>query len=72
MSMKQLFKRISRLERGAARCERIAGERFSQATISSEFQGDLIDNGLAYKLAADQLRLQAAKLLLNVPIVVTC
>ena len=65
--MRRLMKLISRLNREAARCEDFAGQRFSQSSVSPHFQGDLIDQGIAYKLEADQLRLKAVKLLLNVP-----
>ena len=65
--MRRRFKLISRPERKAARFERFAKERFSQAKVSLYQQGDLMDQGIAYKLAADQLRLKAAKLLLDVP-----
>ena len=67
--MRRLMKLISRLNREAARFERFAGERFSQAKVSLYQQGELMDQGIAYKLSADRLRLKAAKLLLNVPAV---
>ena len=68
--MHQRMDEISRLNREAARFEVIAAERFSQASAPTEFEGDLIDMGMAYTLAGDLLRLKAAKLLLDVPPVV--
>lgn len=68
--MRHLFKTISRLNREAARCKAFAGERFDQASAPTEFEGDLIDMGIAYTLAGDLLRLRAAKLMLDVPPVV--
>ena len=68
--MRRLMKLISRFNREAARFERFARERFSQAKVSLYQQGELMDQGIAYKLSADRLRLKAAKMLLNVPAVV--
>ena len=68
--MRRLFNLISRLERTAARCDELAGQRFSQASISSALQGELIDQGLAYQLEAGQLRLKAARLLRRITAVV--
>ena len=68
--MRQLFKLISRTERTAARCDERAGRCFSQASISSYFQAELIEAGFAYQLEGHQQRLRAAKLLRSVPAVV--
>lgn len=66
--MRRLLQHISRLNRTAERCDDLAGCRFSQASVSSELQGDLIDQGLAYKLEADRLRIRAARMLRRVPL----
>lgn len=68
--MRCLMRHISRLERTAARCDNLAGQRFSQASISSEFQSDLFDQALAFQLQAGKLRIKAARLLLRVAPVV--
>lgn len=68
--MKRLFKQISQLNREAARCDDLAGQRFSQASISSAFQCDLMEQGHAYQLEGDRLRIRAAELLRCVPPVV--
>ncbi|MCH8852434.1 MAG: hypothetical protein IID41_07225 [Planctomycetes bacterium] len=68
--MRHMLKQISQLERQAARLDDLGRERFSQAKVSLYQQGELMDQGIAYKLSADQLRLKAAKLLLDTPVVV--
>lgn len=59
--MQRLFCLISNLNREAQRYEQLARERFSQAKISPALEGQLLDQGVEYKLAADALRLEAAK-----------
>ncbi len=68
--MPPLHSLISNLNREGQRYEQLARQRFAQAKISPTFEGLLIDQGVEYKLAADQLRLEAARLLRDVPAVV--
>ncbi len=69
-SMQTRHRLISNLNREGLRYEQLARRRFAQAKISPVFKGQLIAQGIEYKLAADQLRLEADRLLRDVLAVV--
>lgn len=68
--MCQTMAEISMLHHDARRCDDIARQRFDQAKVSPKFEGQLIDQGVMFKIKADALRLEAARLLPGVPAVV--